>query len=65
MDLNRLLFFCIYLQYQILLKMHNNYGLQVNLFSITPALYTLPAFVRKFTNNNCKKNMYLSILKKL
>ena len=45
--------------------MHNNYGLQVNLFSITPALYTLPAFARKFTNNNCKKNMYLSILKKL
>lgn len=29
---------------------------KLTFFSITPALYTLPAFVRKFTNNSCKNN---------
>ena len=29
---------------------------KLTFFSITPALYTLPAFVRKFSNNSCKNN---------
>lgn len=46
-------YICIIKYYQ---KRTTTMDCKLTFFSITPALYTLPAFVRKFTNNSCKNN---------